>query len=73
MSIRKIAVGAEYKTAMHYVVGQSVINGDFTINIIEDKKTEVKIWIENKENEIFLWKSYNKVMPMSIEYKIDFI
>jgi hypothetical protein len=73
MSIRKIAVGAEYKTAMHYVVGQSVINGDFTINLIEDKKTEVKIWIENKENEIFLWKSYNKVMPMSIEYKIDFI
>jgi len=73
MSIRKIAVGAEYKTAMHYVVGQSVINGDFTINLIEDKKTEVKIWIENKSNEIFLWKSYNKVMPMSIEYKIDFI
>jgi len=57
MSIRKIAVGAEYKTAMHYVVGQSVINGDFTINLIEDKKTEVKIWIENKSNEIFLWKS----------------
>jgi hypothetical protein len=73
MSIRKIAVGTEYKTAMHYVVGQSVINGDFTINMIEDKKTEVKIWIENKSNEIFLWKSYNKVMPMSIEYKIDFI
>lgn len=73
MSIRKIAVGAEYKTAMHYVVGQSVINGEFTINLIEDKKTEVKIWIENKTNEIFLWKSYNKVMPMSIEYKIDFI
>ena len=72
MVIRKLTVGPDYKTAMHYIVGQKVINGEYAIHAIVIDNGDVKIWIENDNSEIIAWKSYNTTVPMSIEYNIDF-
>jgi hypothetical protein len=72
-SIRKIAVGGDYKNgAMHYVVGKDVLNGYHIHSIVESEK-EFFIWVENKEtSEIYLWKKLNCNMPISVEYNINF-
>ena len=71
--IRKISVGSDYKNAMHYIVGQSILNGDYTIHLIQfDIKTDsIKIWIQKKE-EVVLWKEFNTNLPLSLEYNINF-
>ena len=56
---------------MHYLVGQSVLNGEYTIHLIRSEQDEIKIWIE-REGEIILWKSFTSTMPISIEYNINF-
>jgi len=74
MDIRKIAIGPDYKGgAMHYLVGQNVLNNQYIIHLIRhDKKDDsIKIWIE-KDNEVVLWKSFTNTMPISIEYNINF-
>ena len=74
MQIRKISVGSEYKSAMHYIVGQSVCDGKYSVHLIHhsDKKDGYLVYIENEVNEVFLWKFFSKDMPVSIEYNIDF-
>jgi len=71
--IRKISVGANYKDAMSYVVGQKVMNDTHIIHAIKkDSSTNsIKVWIE-KDNVVVLWKEFNEFMPISIEYNIDF-
>lgn len=74
MDIRKISVGPDYMSgAMHYLVGQDVLGGKYTIHLIRyHKETEsFRIWIEKKD-EVVLWKEFNRVMPVSIEYNINF-
>tara|TARA_R110000782_G_scaffold1419_6_gene5537 strand:- start:5164 stop:5379 length:216 start_codon:yes stop_codon:yes gene_type:complete len=71
MDIRKISVGSDYKSAMHYIVGQSVLNGSYTIHLIQEADNEFKIWIE-KDNEVMMWKSFSYTMPVSVEYNINF-
>ncbi len=72
MDIRKISVGPDYKSgAMHYIVGQSVLNGEYKIHLIKLSNGELTIWIE-REEEIILWKSFTSTMPISIEYNINF-
>jgi hypothetical protein len=74
MDIRKIAIGPDYKGgAMHYLVGQNVLNNQYIIHLIRhDKKDDsIKIWIE-KDDEVVLWKSFTNTMPISIEYNINF-
>lgn len=72
MNIRKIAIGSDYKSgAMHYIVGQYVLNGDYVIHLINRENDEIHVWIE-KDNEVLLWKSFNSTMPISIEYNINF-
>ena len=59
VDIRKISIGSDYKSsAMHYLVGQKILNGLYSIHLIkQDQNTQsIKIWIE-KENEVMLWKS----------------
>jgi len=73
--IRKISIGADYKSgAMHYIVNQEIFGGTHMIHLI--KKNELNqsltIFIENKKGEIFLWKEFNSSMPVSIEYNIYF-
>ena len=74
VDIRKISIGSDYKSsAMHYLVGQKILNGLYSIHLIkQDQGTgSIKIWIE-KENEVMLWKEFNSSMPVSIEYNINF-
>lgn len=74
MDIRKISIGSDYKSsAMHYLVGQSILGGSYTIHLIqrESRNDSIKIWIE-RQNEILLWKEFNSNMPISIEYNINF-
>lgn len=71
MDIRKISIGPDYKSsAMHYIVGQEVLGGDYVIHLIRSEDDGIKIWIE-KEDEVFLWKKFTISMPVSIEYNIN--
>jgi hypothetical protein len=75
MDIRKISVGPDYKSsAMHYIVGQDVLNSSHKIHLIQhDKEREsIKVWIESDKKEILLWKEFNKNIPVSLEYNINF-
>lgn len=74
MDIRKISLGSDYKSsAMHYIVGQEVLNKEYNIHLIEydSVRESYKIWIQRLD-EIVLWKEFNKNMPLSIEYNINF-
>ena len=72
MDIRKISIGPDYKSgAMHYIVGQDVLNGSHTIHLIQQSEGSIKIWIE-KDNEVVLWKKFTDTMPISVEYNIFF-
>ena len=75
MDIRKISIGADYKSgAMHYIVNQEIFGGTHMIHLIKKNESNqsLTIFIENKKGEIFLWKEFNSSMPVSIEYNIYF-
>jgi hypothetical protein len=75
MDIRKISIGADYKTnAMHYIVGQKVLGDTNEIHLIKynEKKNSFKIYIINQKEEVVLWKEFNSQIPISIEYNINF-
>lgn len=73
MIIRKISVGNDYKSSMHYLTGQDVLSGNYKIHLIEFsiETSSYKIWVESKD-EIFLWKEFNSNMPLSVEYNMTF-
>lgn len=73
MIIRKISIGSDYKTSMHYITGQDVLSGTSKIHLIEfDLKSRTyKIYIE-KGQEIYLWKEFSPTIPVSVEYNINF-
>jgi hypothetical protein len=74
MDIRKISVGPDYKSgAMHYIVGQKVLNDSHTIHLIkyDSEKQSFKIYIQDKE-VVILWKEFTSTVPVSIEYNINF-
>lgn len=75
MEIRKISVGPDYKGgAMHYLVGQSVLNDTYKIHLIkfEADTGSIKIYIINDKQEVVLWKEFNHTIPWAIEYNIDY-
>jgi hypothetical protein len=76
MDIRKISIGPDYKSgAMHYLVGQHVLGGRYTIHLIqyESESSSHKIWIENpKTQEVLCWKEFTSTVPISVEYNIEF-
>ena len=60
MDIRKISVGPDYKSgAMHYLINQVVLGGNYTIHRItqDSNNNNFLIYIENEDEEVFLWKS----------------
>ena len=66
--IRKISIGADYKDAMHYTVGQPF--GKMTINTIKRiSPIHYEIYVMNESNEVFLWKEVIN-MPVVIEKDI---
>ncbi len=72
MDIRKISIGADYKSgAMHYIVGQAVLGGSYAIHLIQADGDSYKIWII-QEKEVVLWKEFKITMPISLEYNINF-
>ncbi len=74
MDIRKISIGADYKSgAMHYIAGQDVLGGSYCIHLIQYDQEDFsyRIWIRNKD-EVLLWKEFKKTMPISLEYNINF-
>jgi|TARA_E500000318_G_C3464071_1_gene173841 ABC-type ATPase involved in cell division len=74
MDIRKISIGADYKSgAMHYIVGQEVLGGSYVIHLIQQDESQqsYKIWIE-KNKELLLWKEFKMTLPISLEYNINF-
>ncbi|QDP65913.1 MAG: hypothetical protein Tp133SUR523431_37 [Prokaryotic dsDNA virus sp.] len=72
--IRKISIGSDYKgSSMHYLIGQPVLNNSYTIHLIEyDVKSDSYLIYIQKLDEVKLWKQFNKNMPVSIEFNIDF-
>jgi hypothetical protein len=75
MDIRKISVGPDYKGgAMHYIVGQSILNDTNEIHLIKHstETSSILIYIINQKEEVVLWKEFNASMPISIEYNIHF-
>ena len=74
MDIRKISIGAAYKSgAMHYIVGQEVLGGNYSIHLIQQdiQNESYKIWIVQKD-EVVLWKEFKTTLPISLEYNINF-
>lgn len=74
MDIRKISIGPDYKGgAMHYIVGQKILNDTNEIHLIklDAEKQSIKIYIINEKAEIVLWKEFNATIPISIEYNIN--
>lgn len=72
--IRKISVGPDYKSgAMHYIVGQDVLNGSYKIHLIKyvSDDSSFVIYIEKKD-EVILWKEFTSTVPISVEYNINF-
>lgn len=68
--IRKISIGANYKDAMHYLVGNSVMDGSYSIyEISQDNEGVYSVWIK-KNNEVIKWKDFKRI-PVTIEYNID--
>lgn len=72
--IRKISIGPDYKSgAMHYIVGQDVLNGSYKIHLIKyvSDDSSFVIYIE-KQDEVILWKQFTYAVPISVEYNINF-
>ena len=69
--VRKISIGRDYKNdAMHYSVGQEVYGGHIIDNIIEEEN-KYSIYIK-KNNELIIWKDFNKNMAVAIEYNLEY-
>jgi len=72
MDIRKISIGADYKSgAMHYIVGQEVLGGSHIIHLIQATESSYKIWIQ-RSDEVYLWKEFLNTLPISLEFNINF-
>tara|TARA_Y100001972_G_scaffold124424_1_gene173508 strand:+ start:3341 stop:3565 length:225 start_codon:yes stop_codon:yes gene_type:complete len=74
MDIRKLSIGPDYKSgAMHYLIGQYVLNNNYKIHLIKwDAKTSNYFIYIIQANKVFLWKSFSATMPVSVEYNINF-
>lgn len=75
MNIRKISIGPDYKSgAMHYIMGQRVLDSSHEIHLIKlnIEKKSFEVYVMNGNNEVFLWKEFTQMMPIVVEYNINF-
>jgi hypothetical protein len=72
--IRKISIGADYKGAMHYIVGQKILGDAYEIYLIKhNQETDsLLVYIINEKNEVLLWKEFRQSVPVSIEFNINY-
>ena len=69
--IRKISIGKDYKSeSMHYSVGQEVYGGHRNCDIVEEEEG-YDIFIK-KNNDVIIWKNFNKNMAISVEYNLEY-
>tara|TARA_R100000329_G_C7592103_1_gene209945 strand:- start:621 stop:842 length:222 start_codon:yes stop_codon:yes gene_type:complete len=69
--IRKISIGKDYKSeSMHYSVGQEVYGGHRICDIVEEEEG-YDIFIK-KNNDVIIWKNFNKNMAISVEYNLEY-
>ena len=66
--IRKISIGGDYKNAMHYIVGQNVLGGNYTIHEIAEESKGYSVWIKSNR-EVVRWKHFIDI-PIVIEYNL---
>jgi hypothetical protein len=69
--IRKVSIGPDYKNAMHYQIGQTVV-GNYKILSITHEDERILINVVNDKDEVYIWKSFTSTVPISIEHNIDF-
>ena len=68
---RKISIGKDYKSeSMHYSVGQEVYGGHRICDIVEEEEG-YDIFIK-KNNDVIIWKNFNKNMAISVEYNLEY-
>jgi len=71
--IRKISIGPDILNAMHFSVGQKLLKGTHTVdNIVRTDDMKIQIWVQNDEDEVYLWKEINQHTPVTIEYNIEY-
>ncbi len=71
--IRKITIGPDYLNAMHYSVGQDVLRNTHVIHAITfSENGEYEVWIEDQNEQVFKWKTFNSNIPVALEYVISF-
>lgn len=68
--IRKISVGVDYKSAMHYIVNQEIFDG-FKISDIVVADGGYDIYVK-KDGETRLWKHINKNVPVQVEFNLNY-
>ena len=76
MEIRKISIGADYKSsAMHYIVNQVVLGGSYHIHLIKHDldSNSIKIWVENSDQEIYLKDIYGKNLTLICLFLLNII
>ena len=72
MIIRKISIGTDYKSSMHYLQGQEVLDKSYKIHLMKFTDIgSIQIFIE-RDDEVVLWKEINPTVPTVIEYDISF-
>lgn len=69
--IRKISIGGDYKNAMHYIVGQEVLGGNYVIEEIVQYEDGYGVLIKS-DGVILEWKRF-KNLPVVLEYNINLI
>jgi hypothetical protein len=69
--IRKISIGADYKTAMHYIVGQDILGGKYKIDTIIENEKGYYIYIK-KKGEVAVWKHFNTSYPVAVEFDLNY-
>jgi hypothetical protein len=58
---------------MHYLVGQEILGGSYVIFLIEyDLDKDCYIIYIKRNDEVVPWKSFNKNVPVCVEYNINF-
>ncbi len=55
---------------MHYSVGQEVYGGHRICDIVEEEEG-YDIFIK-KNNDVIIWKNFNKNMAISVEYNLEY-
>lgn len=71
-AVRRLTVGPDYKTGMHYIVGNEVMGGKAIISdIVKNKNGYWEVWIKNPVEGIMKWKSFENV-PVHIEHDCEF-